>query len=489
MWAGDDTDDDEYDEDECGIGASFRVQQDGQVHCIGLLNGGPAEQSGVLQTGDILLKVDGIAVNGKTHSEVLGLIMGPADSLVELELQRDDALLTVEIRRDWTSNPMKTARAMGPQPSGEFDPSLYAGSSDSDEEAEEDTDQECGIGMSVGLDEMGLYRVTEVVLGGAADSTDDVRVGDILQGVGDVHVNTEMPHRHVMGLLRGPPKTTVVLHLQRNKQQWAVTVTRQRAEHRVWKVLSEYSTMHPEDFEDFTDDEDAGGADKQGARAKRASAAAGNSAERSDRAKTAVEDMKSKLLSQNEDIAILRARMEEAERGKEGLLQRINQLLARAQSTQPHSPPHRVSNSPDSDRGIPTSHPSPASSPQVSNNAPPPLAERLARAVGGAEGVGRGNGDAATPAAPVAAEKCGIGLRLAATSGAGGYYHVNGLEPGGPAVRSKKVHEGDVLLMVDGVSVRGMDVSTLSKHILGPVGVYILKTKRVVSMVALHKCT
>jgi hypothetical protein len=30
-----------------------------------------------------------------------------------------------------------------------------------------------------------------------------------------------------------------------------------------------------------------------------------------------------------------------------------------------------------------------------------------------------------------------------------------------------QVHEGDVLLVVDGVSVRGMDVPTLTNYILG----------------------
>jgi len=134
MWIGADSDDDEYDEDECGIGANFRVQDDGHVHCIGLLNGGAAEQSGVLQTDDRLLSIDGIACYGKTHSEVLDLIMGAADTLVELQLQRDATVLTVEIRRDWSSHP-KRVRA-GPQPSGEFDPSLYAGSDSDDDSAE-----------------------------------------------------------------------------------------------------------------------------------------------------------------------------------------------------------------------------------------------------------------------------------------------------------------------------------------------------------------
>ena len=52
------------------------------------------------------------------------LIEGAADTMVELELLRDQTILTVEIRRESTSNPKK-ARA-GPLPSGEFDHSLYA---------------------------------------------------------------------------------------------------------------------------------------------------------------------------------------------------------------------------------------------------------------------------------------------------------------------------------------------------------------------------
>ena len=470
MWIGDDSDEDEYDEDEYGIGANFRVQEDGQVYCIGLLNGGPAEQSGVLQTGDILRKVDGITVYGKTHSEVLDLVMGAPDTLVELEIFQDDTVKTVGIRRDLTSNPKKV-RA-GPQPSGEFDPSLYAGSS-SEEDSEEDNDRECGIGMSVGLDEQGLYRVTEVVLGGAADSTDDVRVGDILEAIGEVLVNSELPQQVVSGLLRGPPKSTVVLHLVRNSQTRSVTATRQRAENRVWKVLSEYSTMHPEDFEDFTDDEDGEGGNapaKRGGRTRSGETANETQDGRRDRAKSAVEDMKRSLLGQNEDIAILRARMEEAERGKEGLLQRINQLLARAQDPHHSSGPSPViaaSQSPPSRSGpAPRESPQNAVSPPMVSVSPAPAAPAAGVVTGGATGaVGSGNSDDA---------RCGIGLRLNASAQAGGFYHVTGLEPGGPAARSRKVHTGDVLLMIDGVSVRNMDVPTISDLILGPAGTWLV---------------
>ena len=94
-----------------------------------------------------------------------------------------------------------------------------------------------------------------MVLGGAADSTDDVRVGDVLEGVGEVRIHSATSAVTVSGLLRGAAQSEVVLHLMRNTQSRSVAVTRQRAEHRVWRVLSEYSTMHPEDFED-SDDED-----------------------------------------------------------------------------------------------------------------------------------------------------------------------------------------------------------------------------------------
>jgi len=51
---------------------------------IGLLNGGAAEQSGVLHPGDILQKIDGITVYGKTHSEVLTLLLSLLLSLHSL---------------------------------------------------------------------------------------------------------------------------------------------------------------------------------------------------------------------------------------------------------------------------------------------------------------------------------------------------------------------------------------------------------------------
>ncbi len=59
VYAGD-YDDDEFEgfeEDECGIGASLRVCEDGRAAVIGLVTGGPAERSGVLQVRDFVLRI------------------------------------------------------------------------------------------------------------------------------------------------------------------------------------------------------------------------------------------------------------------------------------------------------------------------------------------------------------------------------------------------------------------------------------------------
>eukprot|EP00961_Rhodomonas_salina_P181669 2452435-Rhodomonas_salina.1 len=176
------------------------------------------------------------------------MVMGPEGSTVTLEVLRDGStVLMVEVGREWTRS-MERAAPLG-QKSGEFDPSEFAGS---DSEGSDQTrtaassrgrvcgvpesavcclcvvdacvavrDQECGVGLSVGKDERGRYHVTEVVLGGAADSTGAVRVGDMMEGIDDEMLSVEMNHAAVMGLLRGPARTSVTLHMVRDGKPYS----------------------------------------------------------------------------------------------------------------------------------------------------------------------------------------------------------------------------------------------------------------------------
>ena len=57
------------------------------------------------QVGDFVLKIDGIKTSSKTHSELVDLIMGPPNTTVELEVEResDGTILTLEVRRETTA--------------------------------------------------------------------------------------------------------------------------------------------------------------------------------------------------------------------------------------------------------------------------------------------------------------------------------------------------------------------------------------------------
>lgn len=68
--------------------------------------------SGVLQTGDYVLKIDGRDTQGRIHSELVDLVMGPPGSVVELVVERetDGTILTVEVRRETTAR--RDSRAM-----------------------------------------------------------------------------------------------------------------------------------------------------------------------------------------------------------------------------------------------------------------------------------------------------------------------------------------------------------------------------------------
>lgn len=118
-----------------------------------------------------------------------------------------------------------------------------------------------------------------------------------------------------MELIKGKPSSWVTLDYVRDGKVKKVKVQRDaEANMRVWRVLSEYSYAHPEDFDD-EEDGDGGGEEKQDG----------------GKPTGAVEALKRQLLERNQDVDMLKNNMEEAERARTGLLMRINELLARAQ--------------------------------------------------------------------------------------------------------------------------------------------------------------
>ncbi|RLC88612.1 MAG: hypothetical protein DRI37_05015 [Chloroflexi bacterium] len=70
-----------------GIGATVRMREDGYLEIVRPLPDHPAEAAG-LQAGDLILSVDGESIVGLGLYQALGLIRGPADSQVTLEIGR-----------------------------------------------------------------------------------------------------------------------------------------------------------------------------------------------------------------------------------------------------------------------------------------------------------------------------------------------------------------------------------------------------------------
>jgi hypothetical protein len=77
----------QQDLDECGIGVKV-TQSKGRYHVAQMVEGGPAAQTGQIFVGDFILQIDGISVFGKQQQEVMDLMFGPADTILEVEIER-----------------------------------------------------------------------------------------------------------------------------------------------------------------------------------------------------------------------------------------------------------------------------------------------------------------------------------------------------------------------------------------------------------------
>ncbi|EKX49305.1 hypothetical protein GUITHDRAFT_104833 [Guillardia theta CCMP2712] len=448
----------EFDDLECGIGIEVK-QQKGQYQVSHISENSSAQRTGLLHVGDVILSVEGISVFGKKQHEVLDLLLGPLDTLVELEIEHcqtpvkdrnvmvrktlhadegtvcsskgkeevgnigntenidgsDNAVCEIssdlieqdrvepgaspevkdgldeggenswdpedshvehgengnEVRSERTfcancqsmsesnqqlreenerlteenerlrkeirmlsedkQNVLKKSYALseasldpsefvfhmndeeqevdgdrvGDFAEGSFDPSEMG--SLVDEQDQDKKPDNCGIGITLHVDNEGTFRIISITHGGPADLSGDVLVGDVVTSVDGTPIKA-MRKPDVIRLLKGPAGTRVNLELRRNDKRCTVEIERDEAQQRVWKVLSQYSELHPEDFDDVDYDQDVSG-------------------------RGAAESMKLQLQQKLEHIKMLEAQLMEAERGKEGMLDRINSLLTRAQES------------------------------------------------------------------------------------------------------------------------------------------------------------
>ena len=89
-----------------GIGALVAIDENDQVVIVSPFDGSPAMQAGV-KAGDVVLKVDDVAVTGMPLGEAVRLIRGPQGSTVRLTIMRGEeaAPLVIEVIRDEVEPP------------------------------------------------------------------------------------------------------------------------------------------------------------------------------------------------------------------------------------------------------------------------------------------------------------------------------------------------------------------------------------------------
>lgn len=93
-----------------GIGATVRMNEDGELVIVAPIEGSPAEAAG-LRPGDIVLEVDGKRLKGMTLLEAVSLIRGPRGTRVRLKILRaGQEPFEVEIVRDRIEIPTVSAR-------------------------------------------------------------------------------------------------------------------------------------------------------------------------------------------------------------------------------------------------------------------------------------------------------------------------------------------------------------------------------------------
>jgi carboxyl-terminal processing protease len=94
---------DDLNEQFSGIGAQL-AEQNNQAEIVSPLKGFPAQQAG-LQTGDIILSVNGKSVSGWSIDQVVDAIRGPSGTTVTLQISRNNQTMTYHIKRETITVP------------------------------------------------------------------------------------------------------------------------------------------------------------------------------------------------------------------------------------------------------------------------------------------------------------------------------------------------------------------------------------------------
>lgn len=100
-------------EDTTFTGVGIKIEKIGSgIEILNVIPTSPAEKSGLLK-GDIITHVNNIDLSTKTTDEVVALMRGPENSIVELQIKRNSKLLTINVTRNTVIVPTIEDRLLG----------------------------------------------------------------------------------------------------------------------------------------------------------------------------------------------------------------------------------------------------------------------------------------------------------------------------------------------------------------------------------------
>ncbi|AEF16570.1 MULTISPECIES: S41 family peptidase [Thermoanaerobacterium] len=82
-----------------GVGIVVSVDKDGHIVVVSPMKGTPGEKAGI-KSGDIIVSVDNVKVNGNNLDKAVSLMKGPQGTKVSLVLMRDNKLITKTLTRE-----------------------------------------------------------------------------------------------------------------------------------------------------------------------------------------------------------------------------------------------------------------------------------------------------------------------------------------------------------------------------------------------------
>ena len=178
----------------CGIGCTINVNERGELVIKKVIPGGPAALSCEIGLDDVLVRVDGVSVEGDTTDDVARRIVGPSGFPISITVRHRNRLggmpETVEstvvlLRQQTVTIPERLAEGL------------------------------FGLGVEMQLQPNGERRIVNVKQGGTAQLSGKVKVGDHVIQIDGRDVRGPLSNAELSALLTGPPFSRVTLLVRR----------------------------------------------------------------------------------------------------------------------------------------------------------------------------------------------------------------------------------------------------------------------------------